>query len=272
MKTMRQLFVLAMLAVSLSAAAQDDLRYALIDYIKVCPSALSGLDEQMGEILNVVNNEVIKDYNGKTSEELTKDYMEHHFVYDLVGNVLLPAAQEFVTIDEVKQLTAIMSSPEGQLFQEHQRQVNAHNDEVGKLGENVMETLLAGVEPDPIDPPAGCPQEYQQLFAQYFDLMNLGAIAEQLSSLEGMTDDANTKKMLEYLQKNMCNIYLNQSYGIMTTDDLQFGVKVHQTDAWQHMVQASAQMMKNTQQTGMGIIMGYIGWLQEQGVELGMEM
>lgn len=269
---MRQLFVLALLAVSMTAAAQDEMVTALLDYVKACPSATTGMgvDGKMGEALKMVNEELIKEYNGKTSEELVSDYMENHFLNDMVENVMAPAVKEFVTVDEVKQLTAAMSSPEGQTFQQHQKLLNEGTD-FEKIGESVMETLLADVEPDDIQPDAACPQAYVNAFNKYFELSNLGSVIDQMGNMFGdKKDEPKVIKYLAYLKKNMPTIYLNSSYGTMTMDDLNFGMKVYQTDAWKHMMQAQNQMVSDPQKLGMGIIMSYILYLSEQGVEVNM--
>ena len=68
MKTMRQLFVMVFLAVSMTVAAQAEMTKALLDYVKACPSATTGMgvSGNMGEALKMVNQEIIKNYNGKT--------------------------------------------------------------------------------------------------------------------------------------------------------------------------------------------------------------
>lgn len=270
MKAIKQLFLLAFLAVSMTATAQDDMNAVLIDYVKACPSALVGMDDKMGEALKMINQQLIQEYNGKTSEELVSDYMENHFLNDMVENVMVPAVTEFATVDEVKQLAAAMKSPEGQTFQQHQKQMNENSD-FEKLGTSIMETIIAGVEPEDIQPAPSCPQSYIDTYYKFYDLSNLNSMVNQLSAMFGdKKDDPDVKKFVDYLTKNMRTIYLNQSYGIMTTDDLKFGLKVYQTDAWQHMTQASAKMVSDPQKLGMGIIMGYILWLQEQGVEIQM--
>ena len=66
----------------------------------------------------------------------------------------------------------------------------------------------------------------------------------------------------------MQTIYLNGSYGTMTMDDLKFGIKMFQTDAWKHIMQATAKMMSDPQKSGMAIMTSYVFWLTGQDVEL----
>lgn len=270
MKIMRQLFVLVFLAVSMTVAAQDEMTKALLDYVKACPSATTGMGVggNMGEALKMVNQELIKNYNGKTSEGLVSDYMKNHLLNDMVEKVMDPAMKEFVTVNEVKQLTAAMSSPEGKLFQQHQKKINESTD-FEKMGESVMKTLLDNEEPKDIKPDPACPKTYISTFNKYYELSNLGSFIDQMGAMFGdKKDDPKVIKYLDYLKKNMATIYLNNYYGAMTMDDLKFGMKVYQTDAWKHMMQAQSKMVSDPQKLGMGIVMSYINWLTEQGVEI----
>ncbi len=84
-------------------------------------------------------------------------------------------------------------------------------------------------------------------------------------------DTPEVKKFTKFMEDNVQTIYLNQSYGIMTTDDLKFGTKLNKTEAWKHMMKSSTDMMQDPQSLGMGIVMAYISWLQEQGVKLNLD-
>ena len=270
MKTIKQLFVLAFLVVSMTVAAQDEMTRALLDYVKACPSATTGMgvDGNMSEALKMVNQELIQEYNGKTSEELVSDYMKNHLLNDMVEKVMAPAIKEFVTVNEVKQLTAAMSSPEGKLFQQHQKKINESTN-FEKVGESIMKSILDDKELNDIKPDPACPKLYISTFYKYYELSNLGSIIDQIGGLFGdKKDDPKVIKYMDYLKKNMATIYLNNYYGTMTMDDLKFGMKVYQTDAWKHMMQAQSKMVSDPQKLGMGIVMSYINWLTEQGVEI----
>ena len=181
MKTIKQLFVLVFLAVSMTVAAQDEMTKALLDYVKACPSATTGMgvDGNMGEALKMVNQKLIENYNGKTSEELVSDYMKNHLLNDMTENVMAPAVKEFVTVNEVKQLTAAMSSPEGKLFQQHQKKINESTN-FEKVGESIMKSILDDKELKDIEPDPACPKTYISTFYKYYELSNLGSIIDQI--------------------------------------------------------------------------------------------
>ena len=268
MKSLRKLFVLALLAVSMTAAAQDEMTKAVMDYVKACPSAMVGLDGKMAETLKLVNQELIKNYNGKTSEELVNNYMTNLFLNDMVEGVWIPAMQGFVTVDELKQLTAVMSSREGKLFQEHQKKLNesANFEEIGK---RIMETIIAGQEPEDAKVNPSCPKSYVSTFNKYYELSDLGSIVDQMGNMFGdKKDDPRVKKYLAYMKKNILTLYLNSSYGTMTMDDLKFGIKMFQTDAWKHIMQSQNKLMSDAQNLGMTIMTSYVFWLTGQDVEL----
>ena len=125
------------------------------------------------------------------------------------------------------------------------------------------------MEPEDIKPDPSCPKTYISMFYKYFELSNLASVVDQMGNMFGdKKDDPKVIKFMTYLKKNIRTIYLNNSYGTMTMDDLKFGMKVYQTDAWKHMMQAQSKMVSDPQKLGMGIVMGYILWLTEQGVEI----
>lgn len=78
--------------------------------MKVCPSALVGMDEKMGEALKLVNEKLITDYNGMTSEQLVNKYMKEQFFDDMIDKVMIPVIEKNATIAEINELTAAMSS------------------------------------------------------------------------------------------------------------------------------------------------------------------
>ena len=268
MKSLRKLFVLALLAVSMTAAAQDEMTKAVMDYVKACPSSIVGMDEKMGEALKLLNQELIKNYNGKTSEELVSNYMKTQFLNDMVECMLVPCVKEFVTVDELKQITAVMSSREGKLFQEHQKKLNesANFEEIGK---SLMETIIAGQEPEDIKPNPTCPKSYVSTFNKYYEGSGLNSVVDQMGNMFGdKKDDPSVQKLIAFLKKNMQTIYLNGSYGTMTMDDLKFGIKMFQTDAWKHIMQSQNKLMSDARNLGMTIVLSYVLWLAGQDVEL----
>ena len=272
MKAMKKvLFTMVLLATTIAAQAQNNYHDALKAYMQACPSALVGMDEKMGEALKLVNTELIKDYNGMTSEQLVNKYMKEQFLDDMLDKVMIPVVEKNATIAEIKEVTAAMSTQAGRTYQEHQKKLNSQNN-FEEIAMKVAQTIIEGNTPKPVAVKSGIPQSYINLYSQFFKVSELTSMVGQMDNMFGdQKDTPEVQKIIKYFEDNIQTMYLNMSYGIMTTDDLKFGLKVYKTEAWKHMMKSSTEMVKDPQSLGMGIVMAYISWLQEQGVELKLD-
>ena len=71
-----------------------------------------------------------------------------------------------------------------------------------------------------------------------------------------------------YLNENMPTLYLNEFYGTMTVDDLKFGTKLNNTQAWKDFNKGAKDMMSHSTELGMSIVTNYLTWLSNQGEEI----
>lgn len=273
MKMMKKvLFTVILLATTFAAQAQNNYHDAMKAYMKACPSALVGMDEKMGEALKLVNQNLIKDYNGMTSEQLVNKYMKDQFIDDMLTEMMIPVVEKNATIAEIKELTAAMSTPAGRTYQEHQKKLNSQNKVIEELCMEVMQDIMAGNSPKPVAVKSGIPQSYVNLYGQFFKLSELqSTIAPMANAFGDKKDTPEVKKFIKFMDDNVQTIYLNLSYGIMTTNDLKFGTKLYKTEAWKHMMKTTTDMMQDPQSTALKIVLAYMSWLQEQGVELKMD-
>ena len=273
MKTMKKvLFTVVLLATTIAAQAQNNYYDAMKAYMKACPSALVGMDEKMGEALKLVNQNLIKDYNGMTSEQLVNKYMKDQFIDDMLTEMMIPIVEKNATIAEIKELTAAMSTPAGRAYQEHQKKLNSQNKVIEELCMEVMQDIMAGNSPKPIAVKSGIPQSYVNLYGQFFKVSELqSTIAPMANAFGDKKDTPEVKKFIKYMEENVQTIYLNMSYGIMTTDDLKFGTKLYKTEAWKHMMKSTTDMMQDSQSTALKIVLAYMRWLEAQGVKIKMD-
>ena len=148
--------------------------------------------------------------------------------------------------------------------------MNSNSGETEKIAMEVAETIIGGKTPKPVAVKSGIPQSYVNLYGQFFKVSELQSAFTPMfiNMLGDQKDTPEAQKIMKYFEDNIQTIYLNQSYGIMTTDDLKFGTKLYKTEAWKHMMKSSTDMVQDPQSLGMGIVMAYISWLQEQGVKL----
>ena len=267
MEVMKKVFfTLILLTTTIAAKAQGNYHDALISYYKVSTSALSGIEEKMSEVLKMLSDALITDYKGMTSEQLVNKYMKEKFMADMVDNCMMPVVKKYVTIAEINELTAALSTQAGKTYQGHYMQVN-NNERMEKLGGEVAQTIIDGNTPKPVTVKSGIPQSYVNLYSQFYDLSWAQSMIGQMGSLSGDKQDSpEVQKIIKYMENNMRNITLNNSYGIITTDDMKFGIKLFKKEAYKHMMKATTEILQDPQSLGMGIVMAYMSWLKEQGV------
>ena len=62
-------------------------------------------------------------------------------------------------------------------------------------------------------------------------------------------------KIKNYLSDNLNTMMLNESYGIMTEEDLKYGIELSKTQAWQSQMKFTSYTMSHAQEMGMSILM-----------------
>lgn len=272
MKTIKSFFVLLLLTVSMAATAQTTLKEALKAFIQTNPSASTMSPESMRKALQLMNVSVIKDYNEAKSEQLIESYLKEQFWDDMI-DAMLPFVEDKLVLSELNELTAMMSTEKGKSFQEHWGKINGDVSKFEKLGVEIASKVASGEEIVPLQA-IDCPDKYKQLFQEFYKLSGQEDLLNSMFDGLGKNFNNEQKTLMEnvknYLSNNMCTMLLNESYGILTEDDIQFGIELGKTQGWQNQMKAVSSMMTNSQELGMSIVMSYVAWLQDQGVETNM--
>lgn len=236
------------------------------------PSVSNMNPETMRSALELMNAGIMKNFEEAKSKELVDKYLKGSFMDDMV-DALLPFMEEKLNVNEVKELTAIMQTERGKSYQEHSAKVNENMGKFQQMGVEIAQKVIGGEEPTAVQP-IDCPDSYKQLFEQYYKASGQeGLLKSMFEGLnDSMTDEQKPKmeKVMNYLSSNLCTMLLNESYGSLTEDDMRFGIELGQTPAWQNQMEAVSSIMSNAQEVGMSIVMKYLTWLQDQGVETNM--
>ena len=270
MKSFKSFLLILFMATSMVAHAQTTLRDAFKAFVEACPSATNMTPETMGPALKQMNISVMANYDEEKSNQLVEKYLNEKLL-DHIIDAMLPYLEKYVTAEDLKLLTEQMQTPQGQLFQAHQSAFNAKFNQFTQLGKDLAAKIISGETPAPIEPVA-CPDSYKQLFLQYFEESNLmDSMSPFFDSIGGAqlndTQKEMMNKMKQYFSDNMSTIYLNESYGTMTEDDLRFGLQYYKSNAWKNEMKAMGESMSHAQEMGMGVVMSYLNWLKGQGVE-----
>ena len=272
--TMRKIILIcSLLTVVLTVSAQDAFREAIKAYVRACPAGTVGMTSQMEKALSLVNTTMVKDFNGQQPEALLKKYMETMFLDHFTEYFLAPVMEGHVTTAELNELTKAMLTPQGKLFQAHQVKVNEKGgSEVEKLGKDLGYALLEGKLPEPVALRKDCPKSYAELYNKFYDASDQDKIIEPviaaLRKNSQVENDEFFKGVEKYLRDNIKPLSINYSYGILTADDLKFGITTCGSAAYHHCIESLQNISQVAQSGAMKLVMGYMEWLGEQGVKI----
>lgn len=271
MKSLKSLFILLLLTVSMGATAQTTLKEAFKAFLKANPSGTTMNPETMRNAFELMNSGIIKDYDKEKSVQLIDKYLKEEFWNDAIDG-MLPFIEDKLNVDEVNELTAKLLTKEGSSYQEHWSKINA-NANFEKIGSDLANNIIGGEDPAPIQP-IDCPAEYKQLFEQFFKESGneklFTSMFDGLSSSTTGEQSTMMDKVKTYIMDNASTLILNESYGTLTEDDMRFGLELFKSQAYQNQMKAMSSIMSNAQELGMSIVMKYLTWLQGQGVETKM--
>lgn len=224
--------------------------------------------------------------NPNQSEQVINQYASQ-FHIDLISVFFVPSMKTKVTERELKLYTEKISTPSGKLFMEHNKQAGqiATLALMGKMfskldDEKFKENLREGkLDMEAVKQNPEIPDEYVDGFNAYYGgTATFSKLIDEMSSVHPTLQNATGKerelqlKMIDYLKNNMSVIMLNSCYGILTTDDLKFGIEINPlmmkiTDGMSD-VFSKLKDQNTMQMRGVELILKYVIWLQSQNIPL----
>lgn len=265
MKTFKSLLVLLLLTVGIAGRAQTTQKEALKALMQTSPIAMN-MKLQNG--LELLNAKIIKDYDEAKSKELVDKYIKGPYLDDL-AEAMLPFFEDKLNVKEMNELTTILQTERGKAYLEHSMKIN-NIINLEPLRKEIANKVVRGEELTPIQP-IDCPNSYKKLFQQYYEKSGQEEIVKSMfdSLDDSMTDELKPiiGKCYNYLLNNIPTIMLNDSYGILTEDDMRFAIELSKNQAWPKYQKAISDLVSSIQELYLSILMNYTVWLQDQGVE-----
>lgn len=273
MNTLRQIFLIV--AISLGTVciqAQDSLyREALKEYFNIRPSDLVDIDVK--KATSEINNRALLGFDQNKLDSLLKRYHDEQLQDDFLDFLLMPAFKGIVSFEDLKELTALMQTPEGQLFQEHEVALKMKIKKEGRelissATSSAFKALQRGDRLEDVKPDKNIPKEYRKKYFESTDTALISSLMAPLHNLLLKKDDSDDKSrlaaVLEHQRKNLATILLNLSYGIMTEDDLDFQKLWYSLKAQQHFVTAIRKTLNNITEYSQQWMFSYAQWLDKQ--------
>ena len=278
MKKTRFLIALLMVLVAASGYAQDSYREAVKEYMAVnSQEALNNYWNRMDSVLKAGNTYWFESGDVDLNQ-LTERYFKEGFM-DYMTDFMCAKSKELgVTEAGLRELISLMSTPEGQTYNEH----SAQWFEAIKHDTTVFDGLdtlkiMAGEDPDPIQIKAGIDPGYvekynkvlgadmakytQGMFDQYFNIFTMifREMPDEMKDVQNKLD-----RVKNWMIANLPTMALNNAYGIITEDDLDFVTKLQSLDT--HKLLGLIPMSNvDLMSMGSGIMMDYLEWMENHG-------
>ena len=287
MKKTRLFVALLVMLVAASGYAQDSYRQAVKDYMAIySQKAMESYLNQMDSTFKSHNTYYFESGDVDLNQ-LTERYFKEGFM-DYMTDFMCAKSKELgVTEAGLRELISLMSTPEGQTYNEH----SAQWFEAIKHDTTVFDGLdtlkiMAGEDPDPIQIKAGIDPGYvekynkvleadlvkqylQGYFDQYFNIFTMifREMPDEMKDVQNKLD-----RVKNWMIANLPTMALNNAYGIITEDDLDFLAKLQTLDATHQLLGLLPMNPGDLMTIGQGAMKNYIEWMENHGAVVKEDM
>ena len=258
MKKARLLIALLVMLVAASGYAQDSYRDAIKEYL-----SFFGKNIQMENSLREINGIVFMQNDKVDLEMLTERYI-HEVYEDQMADVVEPMMKERdVTEADLKTITAMATTPEGQTYLAHE---NEWNEKLSEVSGEYMSQLLEGGEPEKLQVNPDIDAVYAAKFQKLWK--DCGIEEKTIRILDGaFTGATSSAGKLKTFTDNIGTMALNAAYGSMTLEDFDFGMKLYSNESFRKATDTSDMNFYSLMGKGALIVMKYLDWMESQGAQ-----
>ena len=265
MKTLKLFFTCILLAVAVSISAQDTYRTALKNYASANPSLQAFSSDRMKPLLSTLSNQLLTGESLEKSEELTDRYLKEQFFDDII-DMMLPSMKEHVSEAELKELTTIISTPEGKSFAQNNMKWESSMEEdltdfMGKAA-----SIINGGTPEPIQVNGNISKSYEKKFRTFIESSNQLELFKKGLNLG--SQNQLPQQVVDWVMENAPNYFINTGYGILSEADLDYGIKLSANSSYQNALKAAMSLSDDAMSVGMKLVTNYMTWLKAQGASV----
>lgn len=262
--TSRLVATLLVAIVAISGYAQDSYREALKTFLSL---EVTNVNNRMKTSLLEMNKTLFVQSENVDLEQLTERYIKEGFVEQITVMAEPLMKERNITEADLRTVIALLSTPEGKTFLAHQEKWSAQYADLLRDSFENGKTDKIPVNPD-ID------AEYVAKFQKMWAIS--GIQEKTMGLLDGFLPDqivediGNFGGMKTFINDNLGTVALNCAYGLLTLDDLDYGMQLFSNESYRKTSDAS--MIDKNFLGGMEKIadwmMGYIDWMESQGAKL----
>ena len=280
-KTRLLITMLAMLFVA-NSFAQDSYREAIKDYL-----LQSGQFEKAKSVISDMSLLFVKD-GPVDIDQLTKRYIDEQCVDDMIDLILPTMKERGMTEGDLKEVSSLLSRPENMIFEDHQAEwmsgfiadflmpffkigEDQDSDDNQETDENMESGSLMTLLGSPVEPRA----DIDTVFSAKFNEVILESIFMKNminAMMNRLTEDPtgkpkkqeDLKKLKDWMSSNISALLLNNAYGTLTLEDLDFVALLYSNDAYCKMADYGTVDDSGSNPIG-NVVLKYLGWMKEQG-------
>ena len=281
MKKTRFFIALMLMLVAASGYAQDSYRQAVKDYMK----AVNQLEKEKALISSM---SMMFDRDGKVDiDQLTKRYLDEQYENDMIDFYVFAYKGQGITEADLRELSSLLTTPESETLTAHtkswmmeyasymitpfmeQMKVLQEPMEPGEYLDKVKDYvsfLDSPVQPKPVIDAA---------YADKFNHVMLGSpvVKQMMDMMLKRLDDKDpelqesSKKVKDWMTKNVPVLLLNFAYGNLTVEDLDYAAKLYANKTYSKFQSFDLNSVDMEKYYNKHAYFKYLNWMKEQGAK-----
>ena len=281
MKKTRLFVALLLMLVAASGYAQDSYRQAVKDYMK----AVNQLDKEKALISSM---SMMFDRDGKVDiDQLTKRYLGEQYENDMIDFYVFAYKGQGITEADLRELSSLLTTPESETLTAHTKSwMMEYASYMMTPFMEQMKVLQEPMEPGEyldkvkdyvsfLDSPVEPKPEIDAAYADKFNQVMLGspAVKQIMDMMLKRLDDKDpelqesSKKVKDWMTKNVPVLLLNFAYGNLTDEDLDYAAKLQANETYSKFLNFDLSSIDMEKYYNKHPYFKYLNWMEEQGAK-----
>ena len=261
-------FIVAVLVAmtAVGSYAQDSYHDAVKEFLSA-----NGASQTMKSMLLNMNQALFKQTDNVNIDELTERYFKERFEDEFVKMVEPSLKARDLTVDDLREVTKLLSTPEGKLYATHVMSWKQ------KMPGAILSTMYKGMSFDTdmdkwaeliieIDPDVNA--DYAAKFHQMWDKVIPDDKWQEILK-EGIKEDTTQRnaQFVKWLSNNLETILLNSAHKYMTMEDLDYGTWLSKHDSFLKTKGINYNQPSSSEEFK-SLLDGYSEWMEANGAQL----
>ena len=281
MKKTRLFVALLVMLVAASGYAQDSYRQAVKDYMK----AVNQLEKEKALISSM---SMMFDRDGKVDiDQLTKRYLGEQYENDMIDFYVFAYKGQGITEADLRELSSLLTTPESETLTAHTKSwMMEYASYMMTPFMEQMKVLQEPMEPGEyldkvkdyvsfLDSPVEPKPEIDAAYADKFNQVMLGspAVKQIMNMMLKRLDDKDpelqesSKKVKDWMTKNVPVLLLNFAYGNLTDEDLDYAAKLQANETYSKFLNFDLSSIDMEKYYNKHPYFKYLNWMEEQGAK-----